>query len=402
METNKELLKTNAEQYAKKRSVDPSRIDFESLLDKQMTEGENWEKIREEVKSRMDAEERLEEDLPSEEEIKAKEREIEEKYIEQLEKEREETLEEQFIGDADENVNEFYKMYNHYLKSVAKGHHTAVMYKADPGLGKSYQTTQTLMNEVGKDKFETAPAVSSPFEFYKKLWKLEQHEEKEILVLDDIEGLLRKKKALSILKQATWSETDDRMVGWSSSPSKLQTEDGRNIPSKFEFTGKLVMIFNEVPNDIIFESLKDRCFYYELSFSYEQKAELLKAVADKGMGKGVPKEQRKEIAHWLISMTNPTMDGLNLRTFEKALLHYKACEDIDSDMTWKDLVADSLNVDEELAVVWELVKDTSYDSVGERKKQFAERTDMSPRAYNRKRDELEENSDHIKEILENR
>lgn len=406
METNKELIKHNAEQYAEKRGVDNSTIDWESVLDKELTEGENWKKIREEVRKRMDAEDRIEAEAEniSEAEIRAKEREIEEKYIEEIQQEKEKELVEQFEGDEHEEVQKFYNMFNYYIKSIARGHHTSFMVNAEPGIGKSYQTNQTLINEVGKEKFEKSPAVSSPFQFYKQLWELEQDEEKEILVLDDIEGLLKNKKALSILKQATWSETEDRWVGWNSSPSKLKTKDGQDIPAEFKFTGKLIMIFNEVPeDDIIFDSLKDRCFYYELKFAYEQKCKLIKAIADKGMGYDVSEEQRKEMASWLIDVTTPATEGLNLRTFELGLRHYKSCMDIEQEgVTWKKVIKQSLNVDEDLEDVREIIKDPQFETVGERKDEFKDRTDKSGRTYARARDRLVENSEEIKEIVEGR
>jgi len=259
-----------------------------------------------------------------------------------------------------------------------------------------------LINEVGNEKFEKSPAVSAPFQFYKQLWELEQDPENEILVLDDIEGLLKNKKALSILKQATWSETGERYVGWNSSPSKLKTKDGQDIPAEFKFTGKLIMIFNEVPeDDIIFESLKDRCFYYELSFSYEQKCKLITAIADKGMGYEVDEEQRKEMASWLIDVTTPATDGLNLRTFELGLKHFKASQDVNEDgITWKKVVKESLNVDENLEVARDIIKDGEFTSVGDRKSEFMDRTGKSGRTYTRARDELKENSEEIKKILE--
>lgn len=403
METNKELLKTNAERYAKTRNVDPSRIDFDQILDKELTEGENWDIIKEKVKGLMDSDDKLEEKAENmtKKGIQAKEQEIHEKYIEHIEEDKEQDLQSQFEDDQHEEVQSFYNMFNYYLKSICRGHHESFMVNAEPGIGKSYQTNQTLVNEVGNEKFKKSPAVASPFEFYKQLWELEQSEN-EILVLDDIEGLLRSKKALAILKQATWSETEDRYVGWNSSPSKLKTKDGQDIPEEFKFTGKLIMIFNEVPeDDIIFESLKDRCFYYELSFSYEQKCKLIQAIADKGMGYDVDKQQRKEMASWLIDVTTPATDGLNLRTFELGLKHYIASQDVNEDgITWKKVIKESLSVDENLEVARDIIKNGEFTSVGDRQDEFKERTGKSGKTYTRARDKLKENSDTIREILE--
>jgi hypothetical protein len=220
-------------------------------------------------------------------------------------------------------------------------------------------------------------------------------------VLDDIEGLLRSKKALAILKQATWSETDERYVGWNSSPSKLKNKEGQDIPEEFKFTGKLIMIFNEVPeDDIIFDSLKDRCFYYELSFSYEQKCKLIKAIADKGMDYGVSEKQRKEMASWLVDVTTPATNGLNLRTFELALKHYKANQDISEEgVNWKKVVKESLNVNENLEVARDIIKNSGHTKAGDRQDEFKERTGKTARTYRNARNKLKENSDEISQIL---
>lgn len=402
MDTNKGLLKHRAEQYAKQRNVDNSTLDWESIIDTSLTDGENWGKIKEEVEKRMDSEDRLEEKSEniSEEEIQAKEREVQEKYIEEIEKDKEQDLQLQFEDDAHEEVQKFYNMFNYYIKSICRDHHQSFMVNAEPGIGKSYQTNQTLINEVGNEKFEKSPAVASPFQFYKQLWELEQSDN-EILVLDDIEGLLRSKKALAILKQATWSETDERYVGWNSSPSKLKNKEGQDIPEEFKFTGKLIMIFNEVPeDDIIFDSLKDRCFYYELSFSYEQKCKLIKAIADKGMDYGVSEKQRKEMASWLVDVTTPATNGLNLRTFELALKHYKANQDISEEgVNWKKVVKESLNVNENLEVARDIIKNSGHTKAGDRQDEFKERTGKTARTYRNARNKLKENSDEISQIL---
>jgi len=60
MDTNKELLISNAEKYAKNRNVDPSRIDFKSILDKELSDGENWNRIRDKVEGLMDKEDVIE------------------------------------------------------------------------------------------------------------------------------------------------------------------------------------------------------------------------------------------------------------------------------------------------------------------------------------------------------
>jgi len=408
METNKELIKHNAEQYAKKRGVDNSTIDWESVLDKELTEGENWQKIREEVRKRMDAEDRIEAQAEniSEDEIRAKEREIEERYIEEIQKEKEEELE-QYFGDgstdAEQEVQSYYKFFNHYVRAIAKGHHDALMINAKHGIGKSYQIQKTLTNELGADGYKTQSGYCPPFQFYKKLYEVQSDPEKEVLFLDDIEGLINNKKALAILKQATWSETDSRYVEWNSSSSKLQNDDGEDIPEKFEFTGKLIMCFNDIPDDPIVHSLQDRCFYHELTFTYEQRLKLIKSVAEKGVNEhDILIEQRREIANWIKEVTSPATKDVNLRTLMRAFKLYEYAEDVGAEVGddfWEDLTAELIEKDENLYHAREVILSGEYDTVGERKEAFKERTSKSGRTYTRARDKLLEKSEKVQEVL---
>ena len=408
MDTNKEMLKTNAEKYAKARNVDPSKIDFESVLDKELSDGENWDIIKEKVEALMDSEDKLEEkaeDL-TEDEIRAKEREIHEKYIEQIEEEKEEELE-RFFGDgstdAEQEVQSFYKFFNHYVRAIAKGHHDALMINAKHGIGKSYQIQKTLTNELGADGYKTQSGYCPPFQFYKKLWEVEDDPDQEVLFLDDIEGLINNKKALAILKQATWSETDSRYVEWNSSSSKLQNDNGEDIPAKFEFTGRIIMCFNDIPDDPIVHSLQDRCFYYELQFTYEQRLKLIRAVAEKGVNEhNIEEETRLEIADWIKEVTTSATKDVNLRTLMRAFKLYDYAEDIDAeigDETWHELTNELIETDEDLYHARDIILNGGHDTVGDRKEAFKERTSKGGRTYTRKRDELLDKSEKVQEAL---
>jgi len=405
METNKELMKHNADQYTKTRGVDSSRLDWEALLDKELTESENWDIIKEEVRGLMDKEDRIEEkaDNISEDEIRAKEKEIEERYIEQIEQEKEEEIE-QFFGDgstdAEHEVQNFYKFFNHYVRAIANDHHDALMINAKHGIGKSYQIQKTLTNELGADGYKTQSGYCPPFQFYKKLWEVESDPEQEVLFLDDIEGLINNKKALAILKQATWSETDKRYVEWNSSTSKLQNEHGEDIPPKFEFTGRIIMCFNDVPDDPIVHSLQDRCFYYELQFTYEQRLKLIRAVAEKGVREhDIDKEDRLEIADWIKEVTTSATKDVNLRTLMRAFKLYDYAQEMVGDEAWHELTNELIETDEDLYHAREIILDADYETVGDRKQEFKERTGKSGRTYTRKRDELLDKSEKVQERL---
>jgi len=402
LKVSKGCVISNAKQMAKSRGVDTQKFDFESLIDSSLSHKENLDLIEEELKKATQGIE--DSDIPSKDEIRAIQQDIDERYREKVEelkrKEHEQFIENQ---NKSEEVQTYYNHFNQYARAVARGQHHAMMVNAPPGIGKTYQLTNVVLpEEVGTQGFDLQSGYCPPFQFYKKLWEVQQSEA-EVLVLDDIEGLINSKKALAILKQATWSANDSRMVEWNSSPSKLQNEDGQDIPPKFEFDGKLIMVFNEVDDsDPIVNSLMDRCFYYELDFTYEQRVKLLKAVAEQGLGLNIKQEKREQVAQWLHEISAPETQDFNLRTLEEALRIYKFQQSKGEQMSFEDfeeLVKPLIEVDDQLYEMRDIIVNEDYTSTKERVQEFRDRTGDSRRTFFRVRDELVEKSEKVKEIV---
>lgn len=402
LKVNKKMVINNAKQMTRSMGLDPQKFDYQSLIDSELNHKENLDKIQKELDKATVG--KTEDQLPSKDEIQHIQNEIDQRYKEKIEeqkrKEHEQFLEKQ---SKSEEVQQYYQHFNEYARAVAQGHHHAMMVNAPPGIGKTYQLTNVVLpEEVGTEGFDIQSGYSPPFQFYKKLWEIEQSEA-EVLVLDDIEGLINNKKALAILKQATWSATDHRTVEWNSSQNKLQNEDGEDIPPKFEFTGKLIMVFNEVDqSDPIVNSLMDRCFYYELDFTYEQRVKLVKAVAEQGVGHDITQEKRVQVAEWLHDITAPETKDFNLRTLEEALRIY-SFKDRDGEIDFEefqDLVKPLIEVDEELYEVRDIIVNTDLTTTKDRAEEFKERTSQSRRTYTRRRNELMEKSEKVREIVE--
>jgi hypothetical protein len=399
LEVPKACVINNAEQMARSAGIDTQKIDFKSLIDSSLSHKENLDMIEEELQKHTG-----EIEAPAKDAIRAQQRELDQKYkdklTEQKQKERQKFLEQ---DNKSEEVQSYYTHFNQYARAVARGQHHAMMVNAPPGIGKSFQLTNVVLpEEVGTNGFAVQSGYCPPFQFYKKLWEV-QRSQADVLVLDDIEGLINSKKALAILKQATWSAQDSRVVEWNSSSSKLEDENGEDIPPKFEFDGRLIMVFNKVDQeDPIVNSLMDRCFYYELDFSYEQRVKLVQSVAEQGVGLGVPKEERVKVADWLHDITNPEVRDFNIRTLEEALRIYKfkSTEDNDVDQAeFESLVEPLIEVDRKLYVVRDIIVNQTHDSVSDQVQEFKDRTGESRRTFYRVRDELAEKSEKVSEIL---
>jgi len=102
-----------------------------------------------------------------------------------------------------------------------------------PGSGKSY-----TFREVTEDVTRNAWIGNcSPFAFYKKLYKVR---EADIIVLDDIDGLLYDRNGLRLLKEAMGSE-DERTLHWNSN----RTGSGKEVPAQFDIKARFCVITND-------------------------------------------------------------------------------------------------------------------------------------------------------------
>lgn len=339
MKTNKELQKGRMKFYAQNKGVEEDMIDFDDYFNSDLSEGEAWDEFREDIDELTETETSDEKDEP-------------------------------------ESVKDFYSDFIHFLKMVARGFHTAALFNSPPGIGKSYQIRETLDEEVGEDGYVQMSGHASPMEFHKVL----AENRDKIIVLDDVEGLVNSKTALSTLKQATWSEDEVRDIQWTSSTNKIDEEY-----KEFEFSGQVIMVFNEVPDNRLFDSLKDRCLYHELDFTYDQRIKLIYEVAKEADHiTDLGKEERLEVAHWIANSTSPAHDGVNLRMLVETL----NMREYDSE-NWKNIATTLLNKRDELARILELQHE--YDSVERQAEEFSK----SRRTFYRKKRQLEERAGEL-------
>lgn len=233
---------------------------------------------------------------------------------------------------SEPNLKQYYWKLREYARMVCRGTTNALLLEAGPGIGKSYQIIETLEHEVGPRGYTKMSGYSSPLALYQKLYEASGG---QVLFLDDIEGLLENDKALSLLKQATWSERGQRFVEWQSTTSLVEA------PEKFAFNGRIIMCFNETPSDdLIFDSLRDRCLPYEISFTYEERLDIMHEVA-KAPYEGLRRDERDEVVAWVKRNTSPD-DGtdVNLRLMFHAFDMMRHDRD-----RWQELATELLSDD---------------------------------------------------------
>lgn len=266
-------------------------------------------------------------------------------------------------------TDHYWKLHN-YTQMVTSGETNALLLEAGPGIGKSYQIRETLNREVGPDGWVKLSGHCTPVELFHQLFEASDG---KVLFLDDIEGLIDNKSALALLKQATWTEGDERYVEWRS------TSDVIEVPEKFRFKGRIIMCFNEVPSDPIYDSLEDRCLTYRINFTYEERISLLREVA-KADYKALTFVERMEIVDWIAENSTPA-DGVNLRL----MFHIFDMRDFNPER-WEELAVEQLDADEEAMLIRRLVEE--HDTIKAASDAYESETGKSARTFFRKKKKL--------------
>lgn len=231
--------------------------------------------------------------------------------------------------------------------------------EGDAGLGKSFTTIKRLNDNklVHEKDYIIFNTHSSPMELYECLYRNLD----KIIILDDISNLFEDEIKVNILMSALWSPTKERVIHWHTSSEKLKS------PSYFTFTGKIIVLTNRLPSHL--DTLKSRCFHFELNFSYSDK---LKLIHEIGKLEKIDKKVMK-----FIKDNSTEASNLNFRTLFKINEIYKA----NMDKGWKELANLELEVDEQRAIFLEVVKELQNKSVNEQICEFVRRSGRSRRQF---------------------
>ena len=234
--------------------------------------------------------------------------------------------------------NEKTQQYRRYVQMVANGFSTSLICKSRAGLGKTQLTLQILEDE--KTPYYHTNTYSTPLALYKLLY----HHNGKIIVLDDMEMILENHLSVSILKSALDSGMTKRVVHWHSTTHNLE-----EVPTSFEFTGKLIMLVNEirVKNSPSFDALLSRTTNITLTYSFDE----TKAMANQIVNERHNLDwQQKLKVNEIISKRIAPFHDFNFRLLEQLIKFVRF--DIDEA---EELFINSINVDSEYKIVWQLM-----------------------------------------------
>lgn len=176
-------------------------------------------------------------------------------------------------------------------------------------LGKTFRVKKCMIKN--KIPYVLHSGHITEMKFYIKCY---QNSDK-IHIFDD-ENILRSKTFLNMIKAMLNGETG--IVEYDTS-RKLPSD----IKSSFEFTGKVIIILNDLPkNNEHFKAVKNRVLNYEIVLDRQQRLNLLYERAKNENIEEISKEERIKLVDWLRDNTDNGTLNLNYRLYEKAVDFY--------------------------------------------------------------------------------
>jgi hypothetical protein len=259
-----------------------------------------------------------------------------------------------------------HEVIKHYLNTLLKSDDIhGLIIQSQPGMGKTHQTQTHLETHDYKHEqdYTIIKGHITPLKLHQTL-----HENKDkIIIIDDINTILHNKQNNNHLPVflSALDTYNKREVTWRTTSKTLDTE---NTPHHFTFTGKIIFCTNHFPQEL--SPLKDRCYYYALSFNHKEKLELIKQVA---AARKIP----QEVVEFITENTNETHKDLSLRTLIRIANIHK------NNKHWRRLAALELKADEELILIKEMMLEglSTTDQI----RRWTEETGKSRRTFYNKR-----------------
>jgi len=390
-------IKEKIEKLCKEYNVETDLIDTESLIDKSLTDEENFNAIKEVVLTLSTSKgiENTIEPKKKEKGIKQEKEEVSKAEKEQFVLEQAEAQQklDNEIKEISKNKNADLEKYfgnlKNYVKAVAKskGYLNSLFVVSSGGYGKTTQVLSTLKEE--KVDYVYLSNYTTCVEFINFLY---EHKDKTI-VLDDVEGIFSLgSKFINLLKGGLWGigKNNKRIISY------LTTDKRLKAPHQFEFTGKMFFLLNKKPNenDELVKALLSRSLVYEINFSY---SEILQILAEfvKIPYKNLTLEKRQEIFNFLQESIDESVKDLNFRTLIKLYDLYIADKE-----NWKELSKNLFKRDERLYLLKKFLQESN--TIKEAQQKFTDETGYSRRQFYRIKTKCQNDMTQKDEENENR
>lgn len=167
-------------------------------------------------------------------------------------------------------TNKKYILLNESLKAISEDKINLLILKGSYGCGKTHTTLKYLTKNKVNHKYINSYAT--PLSFYQLLYK---NRGKEVIIFDDLFGA-NNPLVLAMLKSSCWvSENGERVVSYHSTSDKLNSLD---LPSSFNFTSRIILIFNEIIKD--YQPIINRGITINFNLNFNDKIKLFEEIKD--------------------------------------------------------------------------------------------------------------------------
>lgn len=166
-------------------------------------------------------------------------------------------------------INDKFRLLNESLIAMSKGNINILTLYGSPGTGKTHTTLKDLQEQ--NINYEYVNSYATPLSFYELLYN---NRSKDVIVFDDICGI-NNPLVISILKAACWTSDGAKIVSYHSTSNKM---DLHGLPESFEFSPRIVLIFNKLPKD--YESIINRGVAINFNFNFNEKIEIFEGLGD--------------------------------------------------------------------------------------------------------------------------
>lgn len=240
------------------------------------------------------------------------------------------------------NLESFYGNLRNYVRMVTGDYSNLLMLDAKGGLGKTYHVLDTLDEECEyEEQWVHQKGFTTPVELYKTLWQARADD--AVLFLDDMSGVTSNTKAIDMLKAATETNGDENWVQYRTSREiDHPFIDGETLPNTFCFQGRIIISFNDTPDNHHFDALRDRGIDYHMSFTYQERLEIINELAKDENFSTLSVDKQIDTAKWISQVTDSSFD-VTIRSFEEVLDMREFAED--SGANWEKMAYEIFDMD---------------------------------------------------------
>lgn len=253
-----------------------------------------------------------------------------------------------------------------FIEMLKRGYSKNLIIEGRAGIGK----THSVLTELEGESFFVIRGYSTPLRFYELLY---ENNDKDYIVIDDVEGLFNNKITKGLLKCCL--ELENRFVQYNST-----TINADKLPTQFPFKPKVIVCCNSLPNDIDFRAVIDRCSHYIFTISNQELLNEIELLLPQPY-KNTTLQDRQAVFNVLKSSIKEYHSNFSYRFFYKCLEAHSFDK-----KNWKDLVFNDLKVNEMAKFI--LFLDRSKKSIKEQYNKFYDKTGKSYRQFLRLRKKL--------------